>query len=154
MAQSNGGVSTVSRLTLFPMQETAGGATGFYAFDPSAGYDDATSGGFYAFKVEEVLPGRVPTFGQAVIKYRDLGVARFTLVLTGVREDQTVETKTIAVTVGNRAPTARIMTAIVGLGGFTAKDVQLTVGRAPGDGPLSIVKIVLCGRVETQQEFA
>jgi len=153
MAQSNGGVSTVSRLTLFPMQETAGGATGFYAFDPSAGYDESQSGGFYSFKIEEVLPGRTPTIGQAIIKYRDLGVAVLGLMFTGVEDDQQIVSKTVMTMLGNLVPTNRIMTKIVGVG-FTAKDVQLTLQRGAGAGPVSIVKLVLCGRVETKQEFS
>jgi len=153
MAQSNGGVSTVSRLTLFPMQETAGGATGFYAFDPSAGYDESQSGGFYSFKIEEVLPGRTPTIGQAIIKYRDLGVAVLGLMFTGVQDDQQIVNKTVMTMLGNLVPTNRIMTKIVGVG-FTAKDVQLTLQRGAGAGPVSIVKLVLCGRVETKQEFS
>ena len=153
MAQSNGGVSTVSRLTLFPMQETAGGATGFYAFDPSAGYDESQSGGFYSFKIEEVLPGRTPTIGQAIIKYRDLGVAVLGLMFTGVEDDQQIVSKTVMTMLGNVVPTNRIMTKIVGVG-FTAKDVQLTLQRGAGAGPVSIVKLVLCGRVETKQEFS
>src|SRR5215472_4457993 len=108
MAQSNGGVSTVSRLTLIPMQAVAGGSTAFYAFDPSAGYDDAQSGGFYSFKIEEVLPGRTPTFGQAIVKYRDLGVATFFLHLSGVNEDQTISTKVVQLQIGNAVPTVRI----------------------------------------------
>ena len=153
MAQSNGGVSTVSRLTLFPMQETAGGATGFYAFDPSAGYDESQSGGFYSFKIEEVLPGRTPTIGQAIIKYRDLGAAVLGLMFTGVQDDQQIVSKTVMTMLGNVVPTNRIMTKIVGVG-FTAKDVQLTLQRGAGAGPVSIVKLVLCGRVETKQEFS
>jgi len=153
MAQSNGGVSTVSRLTLFPMQETAGGATGFYAFDPSAGYDESQSGGFYSFKIEEVLPGRTPTIGQAIIKYRDLGVAVLVLMFTGVQDDQQIVNKTVMTMLGNLVATNRIMTKIVGVG-FTAKDVQLTLQRGAGAGPVSIVKLVLCGRVETKQEFS
>jgi len=153
MAQSNGGVSTVSRLTLFPMQETAGGATGFYAFDPSAGYDESQSGGFYSFKIEEVLPGRTPTIGQAIIKYRELGVAVLGLMFTGVQDDQQIVSKTVMTMLGNLVPTNRIMTKIVGVG-FTAKDVQLTLQRGAGAGPVSIVKLVLCGRVETKQEFS
>ena len=153
MAQSNGGVSTVSRLTLFPMQETAGGATGFYAFDPSAGYDESQSGGFYSFKIEEVLPGRTPTIGQAIIKYRDLGAAVLGLMFTGVQDDQQIVSKTVMTMLGNLVATNRIMTKIVGVG-FTAKDVQLTLQRGAGAGPVSIVKLVLCGRVETKQEFS
>ena len=152
MAQSNGGVSTVSRLTLFPMQETAGGATGFYAFDPSAGYDESQSGGFYSFKIEEVLPGRTPTIGQAIIKYRDLGVAVLGLMFTGVQDDQQIVNKTVMTMLGNLVATNRIMTKIVGVG-FTAKDVQLTLQRGAGARPVSIVKLLLCGRVESKQEF-
>ena len=49
--QSNGGVATTSRLTLYGMQSVFGGGIEIHAFDPSGGYNDPNIGGFYSFKV-------------------------------------------------------------------------------------------------------
>ena len=156
MAQSNGGVSTSSKLTLYPMQNVRTGIVGFYAFDPSAGFADPNSGGFYSFKVEDVLPGRTPTIGQAVITYRDLGQVTWQIQVTGTTESQTIIVTSPAITVqfGNLVPTGRLMTKIVGINFPACQNPQVTLIRPPGAGPLSIAKVVICGRVEVQQEFA
>jgi hypothetical protein len=155
MAQSLGGVATNARLTLYPMVNITNGAVGFYAFDPAGGYNDPNSGSFYSFKVEEVLPGRTPTMGQAIITYRDLGQVTINLLMTGSTDAQTVVSTTIGpFTLGNSSPTGRLMTKIVGLNFPACQNPQLTIQRAAGAGPLSIAKVVLCGRVEVSQEFA
>ena len=154
MAQSNGGVSTTSRLTLFPMQSVIGAVVGFYAFDPSAGFDDQNAGGFYSFKVEEVLAGRKPTIGQAIITYRDLGVASISLFMSGVTENQAVITQAVSASIGNAVATGKLMTKVVGINFPACFNPQLTIIRNPAAGPVSIAKVVLCGRVEVAQEFA
>lgn len=155
MSQSNGGVGTTSRLTLYPMLAAPGGQVNFYAFDPSVGYDDPNIGGFYSFKVEEILPGRKPTISQAIIKFRDMGVCVVTLQLTGVSENNfSVATQQTQAKWGNPSPTYRLMTAVVGLNFPACFDPQFSIYRNPGSGPCSIAKIVLCGRVEVKQEFA
>jgi hypothetical protein len=150
--QSNGGVATTSRLTLYPTTNVTTGFVGFNAFDPSAGFNDFVAGGTYSFKVEEVLPGRTPTINSAIIKYRDLGVANFTLVFSGVDENQNVQTKNVAISIGTGLVTGRLMTKVFGVG-FTAKDIQCSIMRAANSGSISIAKLVLAGRVEVAQEF-
>jgi len=153
MSASNGGVATNARLTLYPMQSTQGGAIGFYAFDPAGGYDDPIASSFYSFKMEEVLPGRTPTIGQAVITYRDLGVVAITLMMTGTTDAGAVITQSVSASLGNATPTGRLMTKIVGINFPATQLPQLTIKRAAGGGPLSIAKLVLCGRVEVGQEM-
>ena len=153
MAQSNGGVATTSRLTLYPMQSIFGGAVAFYAFDPSGGFNDAQAGGFYSFKVEEVIPGRVPTVSQIIVVYRDLGPVLALFSLSGTSDaQQVVGPQSVVVSLGNAVPTGKIMTKIVPLF-LTAMNLQLTVTRGQGSGPLSVVKVILCGRVEVKQEL-
>lgn len=154
MAQSLGGVSTTSRLTLFPMQNAASGAVAFYAFDPAQGYNDPIAGGYYSFKIEDVLPGRTPTLAQAVVSYRDLGIVNFSFQLTGSNDAQQVITQTVLVTLGNQKPTGRIMTKIIGLNFPACQNPQLTIMRPVNGGPLSITKLILCGRVEIGQKFS
>ena len=153
MPQSNGGVATTSRLTLFPMFDATTGRVAFYAFDPSAGFNDPVSGGFYSFKVEEVIPGRVPTIRKIIVQYRDLGAATATFTLSGTLfvspNGQTLVTKSTQVSLGTAAATGKIMTALVDLV-LTGMNLQLVITRAANSGPLSFSKIILCGSIERQ----
>lgn len=153
MTQSLGGIATTSRLTLYPMQIVNTNQIGFYAFDPSAGFDDPNAGGFYSFKVEEVLPGRAPTIGGAIILYRDLGQATVTFTMTGTTELGQVLSQNTQSTWGNAQPTGRLFTMVQALGFPACQNPQLTIVRAAGSGPVSIVKLVLYGRVEVAQVF-
>jgi hypothetical protein len=155
LSQSNGGVGTSARLTLYPMVSTQGGAVGFYAFNPGGGYNDPSAGSYWNFKVEEVLPGRNPTLGTLIIQYRDIGQVTISVTLSAVNEQQQVVTNTIyPVTFGNVSPTGRLMTKIVGLNSFTGFLPQLSVNRAANAGPISVARFIICGRVEMKQEFA
>jgi hypothetical protein len=153
VAQSNGGVNTTSRLTLFPMFDIRNKAVGFYAFDPSGGFNDPNSGGFYSFKVEEIIPGRVPTVRKIIAVYRDLGLASASFSLSGTNDQQQVVGPLITpVLFGNLVPTGKLMTKLIDIQ-ITAMNLQLTIGRLPNGGPLSFAKIILCGNVEVAQEF-
>lgn len=151
MAQSLGGVSTSSRVSLFPMVNPMTGQVGFYAFDPSKGFNDATDGSYYNWKVEDVIPGRVPTISRLILTYRDLGPVQVVFTLSGVNDaalPQTASTPTM--TLGTPAMTQKLVTVLIGLQ-LTAQNLQLSVQRAAGAGTISIVKVVLCGRVESQE---
>jgi len=54
------------------------------------------------------------------------------------------------VPLGNAVPTGKLMAKILGMQ-LTAQNLQLTIFRPAGSGPLSISKIVICGRVENQE---
>lgn len=154
MAQSNGGVATTSRLTLYPMQSAIpGGPVAFYAFDPSLGFNDPQAGGFYSFKVEEIIPGRVPTIRKVIAVYRDLGLASFSFSLSGTNDAQgVVGPLTVPVQIGNVVPTNKLMTKLIDIQ-ITAMNLQATIARSANGGPLSFAKIILCGQVEVGQEF-
>jgi hypothetical protein len=153
MPQSLGGVATTSRLTLFPMVDAVSGRVGFYAFDPSNGFDDPYAGSFYSFKVEDVVPGRVPTIRKIIASYTDLGVATATFSLSGTLfmapSTQQIVTASTSVQIGTSAFTGRIMTTLIDLS-ITGMNLQLTITRAARGGPLSFTKIILCGNVERQ----
>jgi hypothetical protein len=139
------------------MVDTRQGATvAFYSFDPSFGFNDATASGFYAFKMEEIIPGRVPTVRKIIVVYRDLGLATVGFFLTGTLftapSGQQLVSNSTTVTLGTASKTGRLMTALVDLE-LTAMDMQLTINRAANAGPVSIVKIIMCGQVEVDQEF-
>lgn len=153
MAQSNGGVAQTSRLSLYPMQDIRTGQVVFYAFDPSAGFDDPNAAGFYAFKVEEIIPGRVPTVRKVIAVYRDLGPAKATFQLFGTTDQQTVVSSApLTIALGNDPATGKLMTKLIDLA-LTAMNLQLVISRAAGAGPLSFAKLIMCGTVETGQEF-
>ena len=158
MAQSTGGVATTSRLTLYPMQNASTGIVGYYAFDPAGGYNDPSAGAFYSFKVEDVLQGRTPTVGRVIVTYRDLGLVTAVFTLTGTLDNQVVGGLTgpgsmQVVTMGNQLATGKLMTIIVGIT-LSAQNIQLMITRAAGAGPLSIAKVLMCGRVEVGTEYA
>jgi hypothetical protein len=152
MAQSNGGVATTSRLTLYPMLNFATGIIGFFAFDPSGGFDDPQASSFYNFKVEDVIQGRTATVSRVIFTYRDLGLAKAIFVLTGTQDNKVVGGLTGSgsmqiVSLGNVLATGKLMTQFVDIS-LTAQNIQLQIVRAAGSGPVSIAKVLMCGRVE------
>ena len=136
------------------MQNPVTQAVALYAFDPSVGFNDPNTGSFYSFKIEDVIPGRYPTVSQALITYRDLGTVNLTFIMTGTNEQQQELTQQTQVSWGNSTPTGRLMTKVQALGFPACMNVQLTISRAANAGPVSIVKLILCGRVEVAQQFA
>lgn len=152
MPQSTGGVATNSKLTLYPMLSASTGIVGFYAFDPAGGYNDPSASSFYAFKVEDVIQGRTPTISRLIVTYRDLGQVTVIFFLSGTQDNQVVggitgansaQTKVL----GNVLATGKLMTTFVDVS-LTGQNLQLTILRTAGAGPLSIAKVLMCGRVE------
>lgn len=132
------------------------GAVGFYAFDPAGGYNDPNASSFYNWKVEDVMPGRTPTISRVIVTYRDLGKVTAVFMLTGTNDAQQVvggvtgNGSMQSVPLGNAIATGKLMTKVIGIQ-LTAQNMQLTAIRPAGAGPLSIVKVVMCGRVEMQE---
>lgn len=151
MAQSNGGVSQVSRISAYPMININTGIAGLYAFDPTVGFNDPNNPSNYSFKVEEVAAGATPTISKLIVSYRDLGLVTVTFTLTGTSDDQKVVSNSATVILGNLLPTGRIMTRNdIGLT-LTAQNLQLSVSRAAGAGAMSIVELTLVGRVDPSE---
>jgi len=150
MPQSNGGINSNSRVSIYPMIDIRTGQSGLYAFDaPAGGYNDLNNPSNYFYRVEEIIPGKTPTVSKIVVSYRDLGPVRVTFNLSGTNDNQqVVSVSTGKILLGNQIPTGRIMCRNdIGLT-LTAQNLQLSWTRAPGDGPLSIVKILMYGTVE------
>lgn len=142
---SNGGTSQPLNLFLIPAQDF--NAAVIWTLDPT-NFDDPGLGGFYNFKVEDVIAGRTPTVSRVIISYRNLGVATFTIALTGTDDNGDTVTNSTSVTVGTVAATRRIASKVIGLA-LTGQNLQGSISRIPGSGPLSITKFRLEGRVET-----
>lgn len=142
---SNGG--TQQPLNLFLVLGMNFGTPAIWTFDPT-NFDDPGIGGFYFWKMEDVIAGRTPTVGRVIISYRNLGVATFTLTLTGTDDSGNTVSNSAPVTVGTAAANNRICSKVIGLT-LTGQNLQPSVSRNPGSGPLSITKLRLEGRVET-----
>jgi IPT/TIG domain len=141
---SNGG--TQQPLNLFLILGLNFNTAAIWTLDPT-NFDDPEIGGFYNWKVEDVIAGRTPTVSRAIISYRDLGVANFTLTLTGTNDSGAVVSASAPVTVGTIGASQRIATVVVGIA-LTGQNIQPSVSRIPGSGPLSITKLRLEGIVE------
>jgi hypothetical protein len=142
---SNGG--TQQPLNLFLILGLDFNTAAIWTLDPTS-FDDPAIGGFYAWKVEDVIAGRTPTVNRAIISYRDLGVAKFTLTITGTDDSGAVVSTSVPVSVGTVAASKRIATIVVGIT-RTGQNLQPSISRVPGSGPLSITKLRLEGEVET-----
>jgi hypothetical protein len=150
MPQSNGGISSNSRVSIYPMIDTRTGASGLYAFDaPNGGYNDLNNPSNYFYRMEEIIPGKTPTVNGLVVVYRDLGPVRVTFNISASNDLGNVITATTGiVSLGNTVPTGRIITRNnIGIA-ITGQNLQLSWTRAAGAGPLSIVKILMYGQVE------
>ena len=140
-----GGVTAFERIGLYPMSDG-----NLYSFDPNSGYDDHTDGSSYFWRVEEIAVGRKPTISRIFVTYRDLGRVTTVWTLTAVDDSQKVVTNSATKVLGNATPTGFLMTAEIDLP-LSGMNMQLSVSRAAGAGPLSIAKVKICGRVETDR---
>jgi len=52
-------------------------------FDPSS-FDDPLDPSYYAYRMEDIQPCRVPVVRRVLLTYRDIGVASLIVTLTGV----------------------------------------------------------------------
>lgn len=124
-----------------------------FTLDPT-NFNDQQNGSFYNWKVEDVIAGRTPTVSRVILSYRDLGVAQITVTLSGVtgpndaNQPNTPTNISQLVTIGTANATQKLCTIVIGLT-LTASNLQVSVTRAPGQGPVSITKARLEGTVET-----
>jgi hypothetical protein len=148
MPASNGG-----------MQQTIGSelianGTSLFFFDPT-NFNDPNSGSFYNFKVEDAIAGRTATINRVILSYRDLGVARIMLALSGVigpsdplHPNKPTSSISPLINIGTVGASQVICTLIYGLT-ISAANLQLSVVRPANGGPVSITKVRMEGKVET-----
>lgn len=155
-SQSNGGVSQTARAVLFPMVNAATGVVGLWSFNPLSGFNDPNNASIYNYRVEDIIAGRTPTVRRIILTYRDLGVCSPIFMLTGTTDAgkvvsvQTGSGGVPAVTIGNSTATNKLLTKLISLQ-LTAQNIQCTVIRPANAGPLSYVKLVLVGNIESQE---
>jgi hypothetical protein len=146
MPASNGGTTVPLDLALFPL--TIGGAGFIYTFDVT-NFNDSVSGGFYNWKLEDVIAGRTPTVNRVIISVRDLGVATITVTLSGIDQNtQQPISNSVPLTIGTVGASNKLITYLPGIS-LTAQNLQLSITRAANVGPVSITKVRMEGRVET-----
>ena len=147
MPASNGGMVAPLNLALYPFTVDNGGLqVALYYFDPT-NFNDPASASYYSWKVEDVIAGRTPTINRVIISYRDLGVAELLINLSGTNDAGKPVISSQTVTIGNAVPSGIILTTVVGMN-LTAQNLQLSVVRSAGGGPVSITKVRMEGRVE------
>jgi hypothetical protein len=145
---SNGGILASNLLCMFPVEQIADtGILGLWAFDPSHGFNDLEDGGYYFFRVEEIVASMTPTIRTIYMIYRDLGIATFTGQLTTVDDNGNIQTQSQQFTVGTKQASGRLCGAFL-YRSITGQLPQLGILRAPNSGPLSISKI----RMEVEVE--
>jgi len=153
-ALSNGGISQLASVALMPMQDATTGACGLYAFDPLFGFNDPVNASVHSYKVEEIMHGRTPTVTRLLVTYRDLGIVRVIFAFTFTDDSGATQSSHIPAELGNAQQTNKLITKMLfPNSAITGQNLQLTINRAANAGPLSIVKITICGKVE-RQEYA
>jgi hypothetical protein len=153
-ALSNGGISQLASIAMMPMQNPVTGMCGAYAFDPLFGFNDPVNPSVHSYKVEEVLHGRTPTVTRLIVTYRDLGIVNVVFTFSFTDDAGAVQSSSINATLGNRQQTNKLLTRFLfPNSAISGQNLQLTINRAANAGPLSIVKITICGKVE-KQEYA
>lgn len=144
---SNGGMGSPLNLLLIPCQQF--GTQEVLSFD-TFNFNDNSFGSFYNWKVEEIAAGRTPSCTRQIIIFRDLGVATITATLSGYNQnlaDNPFTSVSETFTIGTAGATQKLGAVVRGLS-LTAQNLQYTITRGGGAGPVSITKVRLEGRVE------
>lgn len=142
----NGGVFATTYQLFVPVENCSSGQCYIGFFDVTS-FDDQTDGSSYSYRQEDINPDAVATVDRVWVTYRDLGLARMTLTLTGTNDNGAIVSNSIVVTIGNITPTNALLSKQFGLT-LSAFRPQLTVSRNAGDGPISIVRVRLLGETE------
>jgi hypothetical protein len=147
LPSSLGGVFGISQVCLYPCLNLVTGLSEYRTFDTTQPQNDPMNPSSYSFKVEQFKVYRNPTIRKILWTFKDLGQVAVTWTITGTNENQQVVSQSTSVGVGNAVPTKAIMTVEVDLN-ITAMNMQLSVAKAAGAGPMSILKVVLIGEIE------
>jgi hypothetical protein len=142
----NGGFAATQYFLLVPAQQSSGGPSYVGVFSLS-NVNDLIDGSSYSYRMEDVQVGRYPVVRRIFIVYRDLGRATFTVTVSATNDNAQVVTAAKQLQVGNIAPTDTLMSVFFDLvlAGYRP---QVSISRAAGAGPLSIVSVTMIGEVE------
>lgn len=142
----NGGVFGSTWFLMVPSQSVTTGLcfVGFFDIDS---YDDAVDASYYSYRAEDILPDAVPTVNRVILTYRDLGLAKLTVTLSGTNDNGEVKNNSVKIQIGNKIPTDELLTKFVDIQ-LTAFRPQLTLSRKAGGGPFCITAVRMMGEVE------
>lgn len=144
---SYGGLIPTGQAAFYPCLNLASGLNEYRTFDVTQPQNDPVNPSSYAWRVEQIKSYRNPTIRKLLWTYTDLGQVSVSWMLTGTNENGQVVSQTTSLGVGNLVPTYAMMTTEVDIN-LTAMNLQLSVSKQAGEGPLSVVKIVMVGEVE------
>lgn len=141
----NGGFYASSLFLFVPVQAFSGAIyVGVYNY---ANFNDPNDGSSYSYRQEDIAVGRVPTVRRVVLVYRDLGIAKITIQLSGVNDNGQLVTASAPFTIGTAAASTNNLTLLADVT-LTAYRPQLTISRAANAGPVSIISATIVGEVE------
>lgn len=142
----NGGVFATSWLLFVPVTDPVTLNSHIGIFDVDS-FDDVYDSSEYSYRVEDVGPSRVPTVRRVLLTYRDLGLAKIKVTISGTNDNLQAVSKTVEKQIGNAVPTGKILTALVDVA-LTCFRPQLTIHREPRAGNVSVIQAVMVGQIE------
>ncbi len=141
----NGGFAATTFFMFVPSISSTGQCF-ISIFDPTS-FDDPDDAASYSWRAEDIAIDRVPTVRRVILQYRDLGLATITVTVSGVNDTGNAVSSSSVVKLGTSGASGLIMTAFVDLT-MTGYRPQLSISRAAGAGPVSIVAATMVGEVE------
>lgn len=142
----NGGFAATTFFLFVPAQAADTGAPYVGIFD-TTNFDDSDDPSTYSWRSEDIIVGRFPVVRRVILVYRDLGPATITVTVTGTDDNNSIVAASQKVKIGTSGATGVLLTIYVDLQ-LAAFRPQLSVSRAAGAGPVSIVSATLIGEVE------
>ena len=147
LPSSNGGIFAETEVCLYPCLNVVTNKMEYRTFDTTQTQNDPVNPSSYMWRVEQIKAYRNPTVRRILWTYMDLGQVSVTWTATGTNENQQAVSASTSLGVGNNPATKQMMTVEVDLV-LTAMNLQLSVSKAAGAGPLSVVKVVMVGEYE------
>jgi hypothetical protein len=142
----NGGFAATAFVMFVPVQASTGGGGYISTFSPVS-YDDANDASSYSYRQEDIIPNRVPTVRRIAITYRNIGLATRTITVTAINDAGATVTATQTQQIGDTTADSTLRTIFYDLV-VTGFRPQLTISRAAGGGPISIIRASMIGEVE------
>jgi hypothetical protein len=145
---SNGGVFALGQIAVYPCLNTVTNQMEYRTFDVTQPQNDPVNPSSYSWRVEQLKAFRNPTVRKIFWTFTDLGQVSVTWSIQGTNElGKVVGPISTGIGVGNNPATRAILTTEVDLF-INAMNLQLSVSKTAGAGPLSVVKVVMVGEVE------
>jgi hypothetical protein len=144
----NGGVFANNYFLFIPVQDvnTKQCYIGFYDIN---NFDDTKDSSSYTYRKENVVTNATPTVNRVDLTYKDMGLAKITVTINAVNDNQQIISSSITVQIGNAIPTGELFTIFVPIT-LTGMRPQLSWTRVTG--PVCITRAVMRGEVEEDSQ--